>query len=211
MKFEFIEDLNGYFCEKYANYDKICILPGYRMPRMQETKVDALGRKYSYTLPADTMRLAKQEKCEELLVELKERLSDKNFSFTFRPLSFFQRISEALSKNSFPKRLKEVCRRHNADPNTLADGLEIDSAIWKRILSGEFYPSKPLLFALGLSAHFTYEETKVLLNASGYIFNFEDATDTVVSYLLMKGIYNQEMVQAALEEYKISPLPTKAI
>ena len=209
MRFDFIEDLDGYFCEKYANYDKICVLPGYRMPRMQETKVDAYGRKYSYTLPAETMCLAKQEKCAELLVELKSRMSDKNFSFTFRPLGFFQRISEALSKNSFPKKLKEVCRRHNADPNLLAEGLEIDPAIWNRILKGEFYPSKPLLFAMGLSAHFTHQETKLLLGASGYVFDFENVTDTVVSYLLLKEIYNKEMVQAAFEEYKVSPLPIK--
>ena len=209
MQFDFIEDLDRYFCEKYANYDKICILPGYRMPKMQETKVDAYGRKHSYTLPAETMCLAKQEKCAELLVELKSRMSDKNFSFTFRPLSFFQRISEALSKNSFPKKLKEVCRCHNADPNLLTEGLEIDPAIWKRILKGEFYPSKPLLFALGLSAHFTHQETEQLLGASGYLFDFENVTDTVVSYLLLKEIYNQEMVQAALEEYKVLPLPIK--
>ena len=142
-------------------------------------------------------------------MELKSRMSDKNFSFTFRPLSFFQRISEALSKNSFPKKLKEVCRCHNADPNLLTEGLEIDPAIWKRILKGEFYPSKPLLFALGLSAHFTHQETEQLLGASGYLFDFENVTDTVVSYLLLKEIYNQEMVQEALEEYKVLPLPIK--
>ena len=211
MRFDFIEDLDGYFCEKYANYDKICVLPGYRMPKMQETKVDAYGRKYSYTLPAENMCLAKQEKCAELLVELKSRLSDKNFSFTFRPLSFFQRISEALSKDSFPKRLKEVCRCHNVDPKALAEGLEIDPTTWKRILKGELYPSKPLVFALGLSAHFTYEETKLLLQVSGYLFDFENTLDTVVSYLLIKGIYNQVMVRSAFEEYKILPLPIKAI
>ena len=209
MQFDFIKDLDEYFCEKYANYDKICVLPGYRMPTMQETKVDDFGRKYSYTLPAETMCLAKQEKCAELLAELKSRLSDKNFSFTFRPLGFFQRIYEAFSKKSFPNRLKGVCRRHNADPNLLAEGLEIDPAIWKRILKGELYPSKPLLFAMGLSAHFTYQETELLLGASGYLFDFEDVTDTVVSYLLLKEIYNQAMVQAALEEYKVLPLPIK--
>ena len=29
MTFDFIEDLDEYFCEKYANYDHICILKGY--------------------------------------------------------------------------------------------------------------------------------------------------------------------------------------
>ncbi|MBQ2740229.1 MAG: hypothetical protein IJF39_01235 [Clostridia bacterium] len=209
MKFEFIEDLDGYFCEKYANYDKICILPGYRMPKMQETTVDAFGRKYSYTLPAETMRLAKQEKCSSLLVELKSRMTDKNFSFSFRPLGFFQRISDVFSKDSFQKTLKAVCGHHNADPISVVDGLEINPAVWKRILSGEFYPSKPLVLALGLSAHFTYQETKALLRSCGYDFQFEDVSDTVISYLLLKEIYNKEMVQAAFAEYKLLPLPIK--
>ena len=67
MKFEFISDLDEYFCEQYANYDKICVLPGYRMPKMQDTREDEFGRKYSYTLPAKTMSLANQEKKAELL------------------------------------------------------------------------------------------------------------------------------------------------
>ena len=209
MKFEFIEDLDAFFCEKYANYDKICILPGYRMPKMQETTVDAFGRKYSYTLPAETMCLAKQEKCSELLVELKSRMTDKHFSFSFRPLGFFQRISDVFSKDTFRKTLKKVCGYHNADPIAAAEGLEVDPAIWKRILKGEFYPSKPLVLALGLSAHFTYKETKALLCSCGYDFHFDDVADTVVSYLLLKKIYNKEMVQAALAEYKILPLPIK--
>ena len=55
-------DFDGYFCEKYANYDKLCVLPGYKMPLMQASEVDAFGRTRAYTLPADTMRLALQEK-----------------------------------------------------------------------------------------------------------------------------------------------------
>ena len=209
MKFEFIEDLDSFFCEKYANYDKICILPGYRMPKMQATTVDAFGRKYSYTLPAETMRLANQEKCAELLVELKERMTDKNFSFSFRPLGFFERIADTFSKDSFRKTLKTVCKRHNADSIAVAEGLEVDPAIWKRIVSGGFYPSKPLVLALGLSAHFTYRETKELLNVCGYTFVFENVLDTVAAYLLDKQIYNRAMVDAAFAEYKLVRLPIK--
>ena len=65
--YDFIADLDGYFCEKYANYDKLCILPGYKMPLMQASEVRADGRTYSYTLPSSTMRLAAQEKKTELL------------------------------------------------------------------------------------------------------------------------------------------------
>ena len=69
--FDFIADLDGYFCEKYANYDKICVLPDYKMPKMQTSEVREDGRTYAYTLPANTMRLALQEKKAELLQTLK--------------------------------------------------------------------------------------------------------------------------------------------
>ena len=78
---DFITDLDAYFCEKYANYDKICILPNYRMPTMQASKVDDFGRTYAYTLPMDTMRLALQEEKASLLAQVKEKAFDKTFSF----------------------------------------------------------------------------------------------------------------------------------
>ena len=206
MKFEFIEDLNEYFCEKYAHYDRLCILPGYRMPKMQETGIDAFGRRYSYTLPSERLSLAHQEKKAELLAALKERLCDKNFSFSFRPLNLFERIGDAFAKESFRKTLAEVARAHNADVKGLADDLNVDPAIWKKILKGEFYPSKRLVLALGVSAHFSYREVKAMLQVSGYDFDFENPCDVVVSYLLVKGIYNADMVNAALAEYNLLPL-----
>ena len=82
--YDFLVDLDEYFCEKYANYDKLCVLPGYRMPTMQATSTDEFGRSYSYTLPANTMRLALQENKAEILAELKKRIVDKGFSFSVR-------------------------------------------------------------------------------------------------------------------------------
>ena len=209
MKFEFIADLDEYFCEKYANYDKLCILPGYKMPKMQETRTDAFGRPYSYTLPADTMALSKQEKKAELLAELKDKMYDKNFSFSFRPLGFLEKISEKFAKETFSKTLQEVAARYNVEAKDLGENLDIDPIIWKKILKGEFYPSKNLVLALGLSAHFSYRDVKELLMMSGYAFDFANVFDVVVSYLLVKGIYNSAMVDAALEEYKIQPMMMK--
>jgi hypothetical protein len=209
MQFEFLQDLDAFFCEKYANYDRLCVLPGYRMPKMQDTATDAFGRRYSYTLPAETMSLSKQENKTEILAELKARLSDKNFSFSFRPLGFFQRIGDTFARDNFRKRLQEVCGRHSVQPKEAAEGLEIDPKIWKRICNGEFYPSKNLVLALGLSGHFSYRETKALLQICGYDFEFESILDTVVSYLLVKEIYNLAMVNAAFAEYKLLPLPIK--
>ena len=79
--YDFIADLDEYFCETYANYDKLCVLPGYVMPVMQRSEVREDGRTYAYTLPANTMRLANQEKKAEILAELKKRMTDVTFSF----------------------------------------------------------------------------------------------------------------------------------
>ena len=117
MKFDFISDLDAYFCEVYANYDRLCVLPGYHMPKMQDTRTDEYGRKYSYTLPAKTMNLAGQEKKDELLKLLKEKMTDKTFSFTFRPVSFWGRIADFFaktpSKSCSKQRLLVIMPRQN--------------------------------------------------------------------------------------------------
>ena len=61
---DFISDLDAYFCENYADYDKLSGLTGYRMPLMQATKKDEFGREVGYTLPKTEMRLALQENKE---------------------------------------------------------------------------------------------------------------------------------------------------
>ena len=77
MSFPFLSDLDNFFCEEYANYDKLCVLDGYKMPVMQRTITKEDGRTYSYTLPASTMRLADQENKTKLLAMLKEKMQDR--------------------------------------------------------------------------------------------------------------------------------------
>ena len=210
MKFDFINDLDAYFCEVYANYDRLCVLPGYRMPKMQDTRTDEYGRKYSYTLPAKTMNLAGQEKKDELLALLKEKMTDKTFSFSFRPVSFWGRIADCFAKNTFKKLFKATIARYNATPEAFLEGLDVDKEIWNKIVKGKFYPSKNMIFSIALVGHFTYQETKDLLAVCGYEFCFDEVKDVVVSYLLFKSIFNPTMVQAAFQEYKLANLFIKA-
>ena len=209
MKFEFIADLDEYFCEQYANYDKLCVLPGYRMPKMQDTREDEFGRKYSYTLPANTMNLANQDNKAELLTELKNRMHDKNFSFSFRPIGFFSRLADNGSKESFRKVFGEIARQNAIDVKSFGENLNIEPIVWTNILKGKFYPSKNLVFAIGVAGHLNYRDTKTLLAVCGYEFLFDEVLDTVMSYLLSRGVYNSAMVSAALEEYKLQPLMLK--
>ncbi len=204
--YEFLTDLDAYFCEKYANYDKLCILPGYKMPVMQATRLDDFGRTYAYTLPAETMRLATQENKAALLAELKTRLVDMTFSFSFQPIGFFGRIRGCFSKYGFAKNLKDMLKKYGLDASAAGKGLSIDGEIWKGICKGKYLPSKNLLFSLALTAQFSLEDTLALFALCGYELDYSIPKDVVISYLLTNKVYNSGMIEAALAEYKISNL-----
>lgn len=204
--FDFIADLDGYFCEKYANYDKICILPDYKMPKMQTSEVREDGRTYAYTLPANTMRLALQEKKAELLQALKSRLTDKTFSFSFRTHGFFARMKNRRSKYGTVKWLKSLLAKYNETADSAFACLSIDREIWDGIVSGKFLPTKNLVFSLVLTMGMTEEDMENFLSVCGYELDFTMEKDVVISYLVHAKIFNPEMVKAALDEYKITNL-----
>ena len=204
--FDFIADLDGYFCEKYANYDKICVLPDYKMPKMQTSEVREDGRTYAYTLPANTMRLALQEKKAELLQTLKSRLADKTFSFSFRTHGFFARIKNRHSKYGTVKWLKSLFAKYNETADSAFASLSIDREIWDGIVSGKFLPTKNLVFSLVLTMGMTEEDMENFLAVCGYELDFAIEKDVVISYLVHAKIFNPEMVKAALDEYKITNL-----
>ena len=135
MQFEFIKDLDEYFCENYANYDKLCVLNGYKMPKMQATKRRENGRDYSYTLPANTMRLALQEKKDELLKTLKSTMADKSFSFSFVPVGFFASFKR-FAKNSYSKIFCQLLEKYSLTKEEAKKELAIDEKTWERICSG---------------------------------------------------------------------------
>ena len=205
MKFEFLNDLDDYFCEQYANYDRLCVLPGYRVPKMQDTRIDEYGRKTAYTLPANTMRLALQENKAELLKSLKSKMADKSFSFSFTPAPWGGVFSR-FSKNSFAKILIQVLSKYSVTCEQAISELKIDEKTWKRICTGSYYPTKNLLFSLALTARFSYEDTKGLLGMLGMEFDYTLEREVVVSYLLKQKVFNQEMIKAAFKEYNVSNL-----
>lgn len=204
--YDFISDLDGYFCETYANYDKLCILPGYVMPVMQRSEVREDGRTYAYTLPAETMRLATQEKKDEILAELKKRMTDMTFSFSFRPYGFFAKIKNRFSKYAFCKNLKKMLEKYGISEADAHEALDVSDEIWKGILKGNFEPTKNLLYSLALTAQLSYDDTCALMRLCGYSFNFADVKDVVISYLLQQKVYNRGMIEAALQEYKVTNL-----
>jgi hypothetical protein len=206
MTYDFIADLDEYFCEKYANYDKLCVLNGYKMPLMQASEVDEIGRTRAYTLPANTMRLALQENKRDLLAQLKSKMTDVTFSFSFEPISFFASLKSKFSKYGFTKNFKRMLAKYGIDEKEAAENLDVDEEIWKNICRGKFQPSKNLIFSLALTAQFSFDDTEELLAYCYQEFDFTIVKDVVISYLLYNKVYSPVMIQEALEEYKVSNL-----
>ena len=204
--FDFIADLDEFFCEKYANYDKLCILPGYRMPKMQTSKIDEFGRTYAYTLPANTMRLATQEKKAELLQELKTRMADKTFSFSFRPIGVFGRIRNAFSKYAPHKFLKAILDKNAVTAESAGEELAVEKEIWDGIVKGKYAPTKNLLLSLALTSHIGLEDINALFVVNDYEWDFAVEKDVVVYYLLEQKVFNKDMIERALKEYKVANL-----
>lgn len=203
---EFILQLDEYFCDKYANYDKLCLLPGYKMPLMQASEIRADGRTYAYTLPPETMSLSRQEKKAEILAELKKRLVDVTFSFSFRPIGIFKRMRNLFSKYAPYKTLNQLLQKYKLTDEELLQGVNVSAEIWKGIRKGKYLPSKNLIFTLGLVGRFAYEDVQALLQLCEYAFEYTYVKDVVVSYLLKEKVFNATMIDRALEEYKVSNL-----
>lgn len=204
--FDFIADLDAFFCEKYANYDKICILEGYKRPVMQATKVDENGLTYSYTLPMERMKLANQESKEALLKQLKPRLVDNTFSFSFIPYTFFKRVKKAFSEYSFHRTLRTLFESYNVNAQEVLQELNLSKEIWNNIWIGKFAATKNLILSIALVAQLSFEDTTELLNISGYEWDYAQQKDVVLTYLLQQKVYNREMIDAALKEYNIENL-----
>ena len=204
--YDFIVDLDDYFCKKYANYNKLCALPGYDMPLMQRSEVREDGRTYAYTLPADTMSLANQKEKSALLKALKERMIDMNFSFSFRTLSIFARIKNKFSKYAFLKNFKIILNKYGMTEAEAFEHISVSEEVWKGICKGKFEPTKNLLYSLALTMQLSYDDTTRLMALCGYEFDDADIKDVVISYLLRQKVYNRGMIDAALAEYKVSNL-----
>lgn len=202
---DFISDLDDYFSKTYASYDQICTLQGYKMPKRQTSEVRG-GKTYAYTLPQDLLKLDHQENKEKMLVELKEKLSDKTFSFTFYTVSVWQKLKYHNFYKEAKKTFALFLQKYQVTEEEVQNLLEIDLEIWRKIVKGKFMPSKNLLLSLCMAVHFSVTDAETLLEAFDCAFDYALAKDVVVKYLLEQKVYNEELRNAALAEYKVRHL-----
>lgn len=198
-----LTELDEYFCGKYANYDKICVLPGYRMPKMQDSKIGEDGLTYAYTLPSETMSLSRQENKAEILKELKNQAFDATFSFSFHVQPLWKRMANAFRKNSPGKTLRAVLKKHGIGKEEAREALAIDNEVWNGIYKGTFVPAKNTVLSLALTAQLTTQEVDALFSACEYQWDYTLVKDTVLSYLIENRIYNEDLIRSAFEEYHV--------
>ena len=204
MSEDFIKDLNEYFCKKYANYGLISSLPSYESLTISMV-LQNRNRIEEGEYSANEMRkLLYQPNVEQVLKELKERYVDNNFTFSVRIAPFRMRVKAFFRSKKLPGALiAEKIRKSGEDPAAMAQMLGVSEEIWKNVLRGYYIPEKVLLFKLALLLGMSQEDHLALMEACDAYYNFEDARDVVVRYLIDYRVFNRDMIDRAFDEFHI--------
>lgn len=201
----YITELDEYFCAQYSDYTRLSALEGYEMPNMLEVGRDGnLFRKDS-----SLMRLCYQKNKGEILAVFKRGLVDTDFTFNFSFRSVRDKIGDPFRKFTFAKVLPAALKRAGETAESTGAKLEIEPRFWKLIVKGKLYPEKNTVLAIGLVCRMQTQDVRNLLAVCGYTLNDESVRDVVVQYLIQNKIFNEEMRDKCLSEYRITNLPIK--
>lgn len=205
MKAQYLTSLDEYFCAQYSDYVRLSALEGYEMPDVVSVGADGnIARKKS-----EVMRLCYQKNRDELLARLKEGLADTEFTFNFSFRPFRDRVRDPFRKYTFAKMLPAVLAHTNETVESAGAKLDIAPKFWQKIVKGQLYPEKNTVIALALVARMSVTDANNLFNVMGFTFEKDRVRDVVCEYLLQNSIFNEEMRDACLSEYKITNLPIK--
>ena len=205
METQFIKSLDEYFCAQYSDYVKLSALEGYVMPEVMSVGIDGnIQRKDS-----EVMRLCHQQDPETLLAKFKEGLADTEFTFNFSFRPFRDRLRDPWRKFTFAKLLPAALARAGETVQSAGDKLNIAPRYWQKIVKGKLYPEKNTVLALALVSGMKQTDVNNLLNVMGFILKKDSVRDVVCEYLLTNGVFNDQMRDACLKEYKITTLPIK--
>lgn len=205
MEYDYLKALDEFFCSHYTDYSKLGAIEGYRMPELIALGPNGVIERRS----SDCMKLCYQPDCDELLRRFKEKLVDTNFTFGFSLPSFSDRIGDRFRKHTFSKLLPAVLVRSKETAESAGAKLTLDGKIWKGIVKGTLYPQKSVLLALALVCRMNAEDVSDLFAVTGYNFSSENVRDVVAEYLLSQKIFNAQMRDRCLAEYRIDSLPIR--
>lgn len=201
----YIEALDEYFCAEYSDYVRISAIEGYKMPEIVYVGSDGnIARRDS-----SCMRICYQPEKAEILKTFKSTLSDTDFSFNFSLIPVSERFRARFGKYTFAKLLPAALRRAGETPESAGAKLAIEEKFWEMIVKGKVYPSKNTVLALALVCRFQQEDTNNLLAVCGMRLDDDSVRDVVVHFLLSQKIFNEEMRDRCLAEYKIENLPIR--
>ena len=203
MKEAYIQALDEFFAAHYSDYVKLAALEGYRRPELLTVDRDGnIGRKDSSFL-----RLSYQAECGTLLETLKAGLVDTTFGFTFRFRTFREKWHDLFDKYTFARHLPVILSHCGETPESAGKKLSLLPEVWQGIVKGKLYPEKNTVLALALVCHIRPQDANSLLVLSGFSFDLASVRDVVVEYLLERELFNPEMRNRCLREYRIENLP----
>lgn len=203
MEYGFLKQLDEFFAEQYSDYVRITAIEGYCMPEMIVVSSDGnISRKDSKYL-----RICHQREWEKVLANFKSGLADTEytFGFSFPPLT--ERVRDVFRKHTFAKLLPAVLKKYEETPESVGQKLALEPEIWQGIVKGKFYPEKNTVMAVALVSRMQTTDVNNLLAACGYSLRSDSVRDVVFEYLLMQKIFNAEMREKCLAEYRIDTIP----
>ena len=201
----YLKELDERFCEQYSDYVKLSALEGYVMPDTLYVAPDGnIARRDS-----SVMRLCYQKEKDELLKKLKAGIADTSFTFNFSFRTLRDKWEDMRRKYTFSKLLPEALKHCGETVESAGEKLEIEPRFWKKIVSGKLYPEKNTVLALALVCHMQAQDCTNLLSVCGFAFDDTSIRDVVTHYLIEHRIFNEEMRDKCLAEYKITNLPIK--
>ena len=204
MSEDFIHDLNEYFSKKYINYELISSMPSYESVTISMVLKNRNRIEEGEYAANEMRKIAYQPDPGKVLSELKERYVDNNFTFSVRIAPFRQRLNALFRSKDLPgPMLAKLIRNYGEAPETLWEKLGVGQKLWDKTLRGFYVPEKVLLFKVFLLLGVGLEESIALMKLSGAYYNFEDARDVVVRYLMDYRIFNRDMIDKAFDEFHI--------
>lgn len=205
MEHTYLQALDEHFCASYSDYVKLSALPGYEMPEMLYLgKEGVIERRDSAA-----MRLCHQKNCGALLKTLKANLADTNFTFSFSFIPRLERMRDRFRKYTFAKVLPGILAHSNETVESAGEKLDIEPLFWNKIVKGKLYPEKNTVLALALVCRMQMQDVNNLLNVCGFPIDGANVRDVVVEYLIKQQVFNEEMRDRCLAEYRITNLPIK--
>ena len=199
----YLEALDEFFCAQYSDYVRISAIEGYEMPDVVYVAPDGnVARRDS-----SCMRLKYQKNRDAILKTLKNSLADTTFTFNYKFIPLMQRPRERFRKETFAKLLPEILKHTGETAESAGKKLDIEPKFWRLIVKGKVWPEKNTVLALALVCRMQVADVNRLFAVLNLGFEEDNVRDVVVQFLLGQRIFNEQMRDKCLSEYKIENLP----